>query len=114
MLVTRGNNSYENKNVILKSNCECAKCLFKYLFLFLQGRSVYFPKMTNKPGFIDISAISEFCNKMGDKLSKPTQKASVVGLGNEFPCFTKQDLHNILQGTKEEVNKYLFHVNIFY
>ncbi|XP_063433340.1 uncharacterized protein LOC134715226 [Mytilus trossulus] len=68
----------------------------------LRGESIYFPKMKNKPCFIDLLAGSDFCNKSSTKLLNPVKKAPVAGLGLTYPCFSRQDIHDFLVGTQEE------------
>lgn len=68
-----------------------------------QGECVYLPKMTSKPAFYQHEVFEELCNKVIPKLAKPPQKAPVSGLSADFPCFTKEDILALYQGTEKEV-----------
>lgn len=78
--------------------------------------------MTNRPCFIDLLAASDFCNKSTTKLLNPVKKAPIAGLGLNYPCFSRQDIHNFLLGTQEEVLLYhtygktneVYHDIVFY
>ncbi|CAG2190898.1 unnamed protein product [Mytilus edulis] len=71
------------------------------------GESIYFPKMKNRPCFIDLLAASDFCNKSTTKLLNPVKKAPIAGLGLNYPCFSRQDIHDFLLGTQEENDIYI-------
>ncbi|XP_071167671.1 uncharacterized protein [Mytilus edulis] len=73
----------------------------------LRGESIYFPKMKNRPCFIDLLAASDFCNKSTTKLLNPVKKAPIAGLGLNYPCFSRQDIHDFLLGTQEENDIYI-------